>query len=378
MVGDPSISGSAPVNAQAIRQLEDAIDDITVVESANLVEEADFSGMIRIMGQFKELDQLKGASPKPGTKHADEEKKVEEVQEVNEAAGRYEKSSNSELKERTLISLRSAITQDDTPEEIISKVFRVYPDHALADEALSFLQDTTEGELQNAVKLSKDKFTEEFKREITAGRNITTQAREFSKEGLGSPTALRDLYRDVILNQREPLKLFEEFTEKFSYDKLKTVISFLLHSLGADLNAKGSSIAHGELKRLVDETRSLQAILGVFKFFQGRMNLINQQFAYYNLLLPPRLTFETLGRFFTKMLVERFMNPEKILQIMQVMGLSKEAAAQLIICTQFRDALKQIAPRYYRTPQHRDELFKTILDTLEKIEDEMDEEEENK
>lgn len=376
MVGDPSISRAAQMNTQAIRQMQEAVldEEVMVVDSEDFAGDADFSGMIRIMGQFKELDKLKSQEPtKSDAKAATEDKKILDVEDPNNAAARYERN-NDELKEKTLLSLRASVTSEDTPDEIINKAFRIYSDHALADDALDFLNETTDGELNDTIKLAKDKFNQEFKREITAGRNITTQAKEFSKEGLGSPTALRDLYRDVILNQREPLKLFEEFTEKFSYDKLKIVITFLLHSLGADLNAKGPSIPHGELKRLVDETRSLQAILGVFKFFQSRMNLIHSQFVYYNLAFPPRLTFEALGRLFARILAERYMNSEKIIQVLQVLGLSKEAAAQLIICTQFRDALKQIAPRYYRTPQHRDELFKTIIDTIEEIEDEMDEE----
>ena len=379
MVGDPSISHSAPINPQAIRQLQEAVleEEIMVVDSEDFAGDADFSGMIRIMGQFKELDKLKTQTTvKSDAKEATEEKKVLDVAEIKEAASRYQKNSEDELKDRTLMALRASIGEGDTPDEITAKVFKTYPDHALADDALAFLAETTEGETQNKIQVAKDKFNQEFKREITAGHNIAAQARAFSKEGLGSPTALRDMYRDIILNQREPLDLFEELTDQFRYDKLKTVITFFLRSLGADLNSKGSSIPHGELKRLLDEIRSLQGILGVFKFFQGRMRLIEMQFGYYNLDFPTRITFEALGRLFIKILAERFMNPDKILQIFQVIGISAEAAAKLVICTQFRDALKQIAPRYYRTPQHRDELFKTILDTLEKIEDEMDEEEE--
>jgi type III secretion protein W len=379
MAGDPSISHSAQINQQSIQQLQQAAEEeeIVVVDSEDFAGDADFSGMIRIMGQFKELDKLKTQAPvKSDEKSATEEKKVLDVAAINETAGRYRKNSEDELNERTLLSLLDSLKEGDTPDEITSKAFRVYADHALADDALAFLSETTEGQLQENVKVAKDKFNQDFKREIAAGHNMSAQAREFAKEGLGSPTALRDLYRDIILNQREPLVLFEEFTEKFRYDKLKTVVAFLLSSLGADLKSKGPSIAHAELKKLVDEVRSLQGILGVFKFFQGRMSLILSQFGYYNLVFPSRITFEALGRMFAKILAERFMSADKILQVFQVMGLSEEAAAQLIICTQFRDALRQISPRYYRTPQHRDELFKTILDALEKIEDQMDEEEE--
>jgi type III secretion protein W len=153
------------------------------------------------------------------------------------------------------------------------------------------------------------------------------------------------------------------------------VISFLLHSLGADLKSKGPSIMRGELIRLIGDTRSLQGIMGIFRFFQSRMQLIQRLFSSYNLVLPPRLNFEVLSRVFAKLLAERFINGEKILQVFKALGLSEEAAAQLIICAQFRDAIKQIAPRYYRNPLHRDELSKALLDALEKLEEELEKEE---
>jgi len=375
MTGEPSISRTAPINMQAVQQMQQAVEEenVMVVESQDFAGDADFSGMVRIVGQFKELDKLKTPT-KLDEKAAASGKKILDPA---EAALRHQQG-NDELNARTLMSLRSAITDGDDPDEIAAKVMRTYPDYSLADEAMDFLLETTEGRVKNTIKIAKDRFNQEFKREIAAGRNMGIQSREFAKEGLGSPTALRDMYRDITGNPREALKLFEELTEKFRYDKLKTVITFLLHSLGADLKSKGASIPHGELKRLIDETRSLQGILGIFRFFQSRMKLIQRQFAYYELIYPPRLNFEVLGRIFAKILAERYINPDKILQVFQALGLSEEAAAQLIICTQFRDALKQVAPKYYRNPQHRDELFKTILAALEKLEDEMEEEEEEK
>jgi type III secretion protein W len=184
------------------------------------------------------------------------------------------------------------------------------------------------------------------------------------------------MYRDVTGNPRDPLKLFDELTDKFPYEKLKSVITFLLHSLGSDLKSKGPSIARGELKRLIDETRSLQGILGVFRFFQSRMRLIHRQFLSYNLMLPPRLTFEVIAKLFIKILAERYMNPDRILQTARLLGISEEAAAQIVIYTQMRDAIKQISPRYYRNPQHRDELMKAFIDTIDKLEDLLEEEEE--
>ncbi len=203
------------------------------------------------------------------------------------------------------------------------------------------------------------------------------QAREFAKGGLGTPTSLRELYRDLTGQAREPLKLFEELTEKFPYEKMKSAITFLLHSLGSDLKSKGPSIPRGELKRLIDETRSLQGILGVFRFFQSRMRLVARQFSSYNLLLPTRLNFEAIAKQFVKLLAERYINADKVLQSARLLGISEETAAQIIIYMQMRDAIKQISPRYYRNPQHVQELTKAILEALEKLEDLLEEEEED-
>ena len=67
---------------------------------------------------------------------------------------------------------------------------------------------------------AKDFLNATYKREIVAGRNINLQAQIFSKEGLGSPTALRDMYRDITGSPRTPFVLFDELTTKFSYNSM--------------------------------------------------------------------------------------------------------------------------------------------------------------
>jgi type III secretion protein W len=283
--------------------------------------------------------------------------------------------NNYELQAKTLLILRQRVTSDDTQEDVLAKVLDMYPDHALADEALDFLIETSRGDLQAIAKKAKEQLNQQYSREILAGRNMGTQSREFSEKGLGSATSLRDLYREITGTPREPLKLFQELSDKFPYDKLKITIMFLLHSLGADLKAKGPSIPRGELKMLLDETHSLQGILGIFRFFQSRMQLISRQFASYGLSLPQNLSFETLAKQLVKFLTERYMNAEKILQSARLLGLSDKTMAQIIIYTQMRDAMKQIALRYYRNPQHLQELTRAMLDALEQLEEQWEEEE---
>ncbi|MDE3045530.1 MAG: hypothetical protein KGJ02_02655 [Verrucomicrobiota bacterium] len=368
---DPRISSAVPVSK--------ALQELIAEERAMVIEsEADFQQYIEtspfvLYQRFRTLPEIKTSTKREEEKEAVAEGKILEPKEVDDAASRFE-HKNEELKAKTLLILRASITDEDSPEEVLNKVLRIYTDHALADEALDFLIETTRGRVQEVVKMAKEQLNQNFEREVKAGRNIGEAARSFSKEGLGSPTSLRDLYREITRNPREPLKLFEELTDLYPYDKLHFAILFLLHSLGSDLKSKGPSIPRGELKRLLDETRSLQGILGIFRFFQSRARLIENQFASSNLLFPARLNFEALAKVFVKILAERYINAEKALQYAKLLGLSEETAAQIIIYTQYRDAVRQIAPRYYRNSQHKDELLKALIEALEDLEDELDEE----
>jgi type III secretion protein W len=381
-MSEPRISHLLPLSliaAAKVSQEQNARQVESEQDLNNLAQYFDNSSglnpMMR-MRQFKDLDELKSASSHKGEKAVkSEETQILGVEEIEELANKFQ-SDNYELNAKTLLILKENLGGTTSEEEILDKVLSVYPDPALADEALDFLIKTADSTQAAILNAAKEKLNLTYGREIKAGRNMGTQAREFAKEGLGSPTSLRDIYRDVTGTPRDPLKLFEELTGKFEFEKMKSVITFLLHSLGNDLKAKGSSIPRGELKKLIDDTRSLQGILGVFRFFQSRMQLIFKQFASHALLFPERIDYEILARTFIKLLEERYMNPDKIRQTAQQLGISEELLAQIIVYNQMRDAIRQVAPRYYRNQQHKDELTKSFIDLLEKLEDELEEEEE--
>ena len=383
-MSEPRLSHLIPSSVTAIRmiQKEVAEDNAMQVESQEdlnqYFETAAFNPMQRARN-FRELDALKSGFIQKQGKEAEEveETKILAPEKIDEVAERFQKN-NYEMAAKTLTILRERISSKDTPEEVLAKVMSVYGDPALADEALDFLIETADPQTFAAIKLAKEQLNGTFEREIKAGRNMGAQAREFSEIGLGSPSSLRDMYRDITHTARDPLILFNELAEKFRYEKMKSVIHFLLHSLGSDLRSKGPSIPRGELKRLIDETRSLQGILGVFRFFQSRMKLMERQFTSYGLISPPRCDFETLARAFIRMLAERYINPEKILQTARFLGIDQEVAAQIIVYTQMRDAVKQVSPRYYRNQQHIDDFGKAFIEALDTLEDKYEEEEEEK
>lgn len=303
------------------------------------------------------------------------ENEIVEVQKLEEVSDQFSRK-NPELQTRSLLLLRSRISLRDSKDEILRKVLEMYPDHSLADDALDFLLQTTDGSLAQEVRLAKEELNAKYGREVKAGKNIAEQAREFSSQGLGTPTGLRNLYREVTGNPRDSNTLFNELTSKFNYDKMKTVIDFLLHSMGGDLKSRGPSIDRGELYRLLTETRKLQGILGIFRFFNSRMNLIMSAFERQGLQLPMRLTFEMLAKQFMKIIQERYPSADKILQLAAQLGISEELLAQIIIYTQMRDGIRQVAPKLFRNEQHRQDTLNAFIDAIEDLDEQLEEDEE--
>lgn len=317
------------------------------------------------------------------TKEEQTTKAEAETQEVSEsgvleqvAEDFYQR--NPELQKKTLLLLNARINPDDSPERMLEKIQEAYADKALADEAIDFLIQAAETrkEVREKLVVAKERFNTQFGREIRAGRNMGVQAREFSRLGLGSPTGLRDMYREITGNPRDPQTLFKELSEKFKFSQMKNIIDFILHSIGADLKSKGASISRPELQRLFGEARTMQAILGLFRFFFGRMSLIQKQFDKEGLILPSRMNFEQLAQLLMSLLEERYPSSDKILKLAYILGISEEIAAQIIIFTQYRDAMRHISPKLFQSEKHRQELLLTLIETLSDLEDELEEEEE--
>ncbi len=300
-------------------------------------------------------------------KLAQEIKAVTAGSSVDDAALRYQQK-NPEMGARSLKQLLQSLKDGDEQHEILKKVLDYFPDKSLADEALSFLMENTEGNLQTTIKDAKEGFNKQFGREIIAGKNIASTAQEFSKLGLGSTANLKDLYRDITGNPRAPNALFGELTQSYNFQQLKDVIKFLLNSLGRDLKAKGPSIERGELSRLFTEARSLQSILGVYRFFQSRMGLVNKQLADLGITLPKNLTFETMAQNYMKLVEDRYPAGTKIIALSEKLGLPHDKPPLIILISQYRDAVRSVSPRLYKSMETRDELFKAIIEALTTLE----------
>jgi type III secretion protein W len=379
---DPTSSASNRQSQIQKMKAQGAVEGVEIVQSEmeDLATERTENVLFNPFVQLRRAETLDNRIKKHEVRHSSQSEQsdpdVIQVDAISKTAEEYQ-NRNPEMQKRGLLGLKKAILEEDTPEQILDKVLSTYPDHYLADEAFEFLAQTTDPATKIGMNLRKarDLLNERFGREVKAGRNINEQAKEFAKQGIGTTGSLRDLYRDITGNPREPLSLFEELTEAFTFDKMTTVLQFMLHSLGSDIKSKGPSIAPAELQRLFTEIRSMQAILGVYRFFFQRMLLIKGQFDRYNLSMPKGLTFEVLAKIFVKLISERYPSPEKILKFSSTIGIADEISAQVIIFTQYRDAMRGVSPRLFKSEKHRQDFLMVLIETISELDDLLDEEE---
>ncbi len=363
---------------QEIRGAEIAIAQDAEAEEFKQAIEIVFNP-VAMRSKMEQLEtRIRKTTKEDATGKAEKEGEIDFSIEGIQAVAEDFENRNPELIARFLVALRTRLSKTDSFEELLAKVQETYPDVSLADEALEFLIATSDEELAEKLTQVKNHLNALHGREIRAGKNIMSEAQTFSKENLGTPTSLRDLYRDITGNPREPATLFAELATKYTFEKMKTVIAFVLHSLGNDLRAKGPSIEKGELHRLFSEARSMQSIIGVYRFFQNRMPLIATSFQQHGLLLSVQASFENLARGFMKFLLERYPSSDKLLQMAKHLGFEDDLLSEVILFSQMKDAVRQVSPRLYRSEQHKQDVLATFLETLEDLEDQLEEEDEEK
>ncbi|MCH9609454.1 MAG: hypothetical protein S4CHLAM45_09740 [Chlamydiales bacterium] len=321
--------------------------------------------------RFKTLNQR---IIKPEGKDDDQEvEKVEAAGEKKEEdlAQSFQKK-NSELSLGKLNALKEKLHNDSTEEEIYTAVLKTFEDPTLADEAFEFLERASTGELKEKVSAVHTLLKQEKGREIIAGRNIDGVAKDYATSLGSSATSLRNLYRDVTGDPKGHEALFEELASKYPFDELKDVVAFLLKGMGYDMKSKGPSIQTPELMRLMEEVRNLQSILWVYLFFKGRSESIKTRFEREELDYPETLNFEILAKTFMKIVKERYPSAMKILKETSTLGLVYDEE-KAIILSQFRDAIRGISPRAYKSDKHRQDLLLALIETLEQLEEEEEE-----
>jgi len=159
---------------------------------------------------------------------------------------------------------------------------------------------------------------------------------------------------------------------------LDKVTDFLLQSLGADLRSGGPSIEPAKLQVLVTQTRALQGVLGVFSFFEKRQALMAGEMGRKSIELPASVTVEALTRSLMELVEDKYPSPIKVIGAAEKLGVPEsDPLGQVLVISQFRDALRGISPKFFAQPKLREDLNAAMIEALDQIETRLDEMEGN-
>jgi hypothetical protein len=309
---------------------------------------------------------------------------------VEEIAEGFERErENPELKAGALIALRDQIKEGDSKEKIINTVMTFYKDALLALEALDFLLLSTSGPLKETVQAAKEAFIDTHQRELRAGRNIQQQVEEANKQGLGEPpSSLRKSYQDYTSKELDSVSLFQDLQKKYSsYEDIKVMLQFLLHSLGsdlkpplgADLKPLPSSITTNDrpkMQNLINETKICQSILHNYNFFNARMSVIKLLFEKDHMEKPAQLTFESIAKEYMNLVSNRTFDRNSVLSLAPKLGISVDKLgaqnalrAQIAVFSQMLAASYNVSLRIFKTGTIRDDALERRNKCIQNLED---------
>jgi type III secretion protein W len=325
--------------------------------------------------QFRKLDErLKTEGKREGGSPTG---RVRPVEQARRAAKDFSQQRNPELDPEDLVECLEEVAGCETAGDVAETASRFFKDPTLRDDAYDYLLDMcTDDELKKRVQQAAQEFRQDDRNQmaIKAGRNMTQQARDFQQQGLGTPTELRDLYREILDKRPGHQELFKLLSKRYKFDVLEKAADFLFQSLGSDLRSQGPSIEPAFLKVLVDQTRALQNTLGVYGFFEKRTDLIKKESSRQHIDLPAAVTFESLSNSFMELVDDKYPSPIKVFNAAQKLGVTdSDPHAQVLVLNQFRDAVRGVSPNLFPQAKSSQELSTAILGALEQVELRIDE-----
>ncbi|HHQ2525084.1 TPA: SctW family type III secretion system gatekeeper subunit PopN [Pseudomonas aeruginosa] len=99
--------------------------------------------------------------------------------------------------------------------------------------------------------------------EIELGLRIEPLAAEASAAGVGDIQALRDTYRDAVLDYRGLSAAWQDIQTRFAATPLERVVAFLQKALSADLDSQSSRLDPVKLERVMSDMHKLRVLGGL-------------------------------------------------------------------------------------------------------------------
>lgn len=371
----PSISAASRVIAAAqAKAAEITAIQVSAEDSFNEWADSAFNPLAA-QRRFEKLEdklRKKTAGSEEVEKRDEADVRIEKIEAAAEGIAR----EHPDMSAQDLIDLFLALEKGLSLDELFKIAGETFEDPSLVDKALDFLIENSSETGKKTAEKAKERLYNLLGREVKAGLNIEKQAYKAASVGLGSASFMRDLYRNLTAMQRTTLQIFKELFSLYNFEKISESIEFLLASLGLDLNAKGPSIERAQLQSLQHDCQSLQSILGLYKFFNGRTDMLYSEFERYGLAIPDELHFESLTKSLLQLIEEKYPSPSRVLDLANGLGVKGELVAQYLALAQLRDALlaRNSSAKFYKDNQHRQDLIKCAQDALDELDQALEEE----
>ncbi|CAM2005085.1 type III secretion system gatekeeper subunit SctW [Acanthopleuribacter pedis] len=259
------------------------------------------------------------------------------------------------------------------PQQLRQEVQRHFKDPSQQFAALAYAKEMMTQEPGNegvgkAFQDAMDHMMDESGPEIRAGFNVTDDAMEFSAKGLKDTQQLRDFYRDTVLKYEGFHETYNEILEQYGETEFGKAIDFLIKAVGSELQSKGPSITHVELKRIIDDLYSLEMLGNIHRNCDELLEKIRKA---YRLALKMN-TKAFMGRLMG-LKSEKWLRMDHVAKLVAQLGCDP-IEAQIYFLREMGTLIKDLPLKIFEEDMEKRE--KLIDVTQEALDDAIDREEE--
>lgn len=355
-------AAAATQDAQEIISNQEASEQSLVRGNSDFTNPAASARTSKKENEFKSLESRRSSA-------AAKEKKSESTEEKSpdrDLADRFA-DETPELSATVLKSLRNAISDNDTPEDILRKVQEQVSDPKLQAQALEYLaiSPSSSSLLKDNLARARAQHAATHTPSIQTDRGVSFAAEACSKELTCSPSSLRALY----VSMTEQLSSFQEvrtlLLPNYSSQELKLVIHFLVTSMVAEMKSDGANIERPRLMCMLSGLYNMQSLLVTENIFTQGLAILEKQAKSEGTPLPP-LTPRDLTNAFLNLVGDKFPTAAKTEKaVEQLVG--PEPSAKTLVLNLFFSSLRKTPPRIFPSAEKRQQLAGILANTLDVI-----------
>ncbi len=259
------------------------------------------------------------------------------------------------------------------PQQLRQEVGKFFKDVSQQYAALAYAKEMLADDpemagLSEALQEAMDLAMEESGPEIRAGFNVTDDAMEFSAQGLKDTQQLRDFYRDTVLQYEGFHETYNEILENYGEAEFGKALDFLIKAVGSELQSKGPSVTHVELKRIIDDLYSLEMLGNIHRNCDELLGKIRKAY---------RLALKMNTKAFMNRLMglksERWLRMDHVTKLVAQLGCDP-IEAQIYFLREMGGMIKELPLKIFEEDMEKRE--KLIDVTQEALDDAIDREEE--